>query len=117
MLPSRALTNIDIEKYCKHIKHFRGVFMLDDLPKTPRVNECAIVNLDKLVNPGTHWVAFKKKGNKSIYFDSFGKLPPAPEIQQYLKGSIIEYNYMKYQDYDTYNCGHLCIQFLTNKNI
>lgn len=115
MLPSRALTNIDLLKYCKDIKHFRGVFMLDDLPKRPKVNECAIVNLDKLVNPGTHWVAFKKKGNRSIYYDSFGNLPPPNELIKYLKGSTIEYNDTRHQDYDTYNCGHLCIQFLLNK--
>lgn len=116
MLPSRALTNIDLIKYTKNIKNFRGVFMRDNLPKKSWKNECGIINLDSIKGPGTHWVAYKKKGRKSYYFDSFGNLPPPQELIRYLDGSI-EYNYVTYQDYDTYICGHLCLEFLKNKTI
>lgn len=116
MLPSRALTNIDLIKYTKGVKKFRGVFMRDNLPKKPWKNECGIINLDDTEGPGTHWVAYKKNGNQSNYFDSFGNLPPPQELVNYLAGNI-EYNYTTYQNYDTYICGHLCISFLKNKNI
>lgn len=114
MLPSRSLTNIDLMQYGKIIKYFRGVFMRNNLPKKPWKNECGIINLDDVEGPGTHWVAYKKKGNKSNYFDSFGNLSPPKELIKYLGGNI-EYNYIKYQDYDTYVCGHLCLIFLLNK--
>lgn len=117
MLPSRALTNIDLIKYSKDVKKFRGVFMRDNLPKKPWKKECGIINLDGMEGPGTHWVAYKTNGRKSIYFDSFGNLPPPQELVRYLSGSIIEYNYISYQDYDTYICGHLCLEFLKNKNL
>lgn len=116
MLPVRALTNIDLMKYTKGLKNFRGVFMRNNLPKKSRKIECGIINLDGVEGPGTHWVAYKKNGNESRYFDSFGNLPPPQELIRYLAGNI-EYNYISYQDYDTYICGHLCLEFLNNKNL
>lgn len=116
MLPSRALTNIDLLHYTKDIKYFRGVFMRNNLPRKPWTNECGILNLDEMEGEGTHWVAYNKKGNKSTYFDSFGNLPPPQELIKYLDSSSIEYNYTKFQDYNTYVCGHLCLAFLLNKN-
>lgn len=117
MLPLRALTNFDLLHYGKYIRYFRGVFMRNNLPKKPRSNECGIINLDGMEGPGTHWVAYNKKGNRSTYFDSFGNLPPPQELIQYLLcSSNIEYNYTKFQDYNTYVCGHLCLAFLLNKN-
>ena len=51
--------------------------MRNALPKNgPRYNESAIVNLDDASGPGTHWVAYRKRGNKVLYFDSFGDLKP-----------------------------------------
>ena len=51
--------------------------MRDGLPKRgPRKLESAMVNLDDSQGPGTHWVAYRKKGNHVTYFDSFGNLQP-----------------------------------------
>lgn len=88
--------------------------MRNTLPSKPWKNECGIINLDGVEGPGTHWVAYKKNANKSNYFDSFGNLPPPQELIRYLGGNI-EYNYIKYQDYGSYVCGHLCLLFLLNK--
>ena len=86
--------------------------MRDNLPRyKPWKNECGIVNLDSLKGPGTHWVAYCKKGKLIEYFDSFGNLQPPIEIIHYL-GLNIKYNYTKYQDFNTFNCGHLCLKFL-----
>ena len=87
--------------------------MRDNLPKTPRKYESGIVNLDTLSGPGTHWVAYYKKALHTEYFDSFGNLQPPREILKYL-GDNIKYNYNKYQNYDSTNCGHLCLHFLYN---
>lgn len=118
MLPKRALTNIDLLAYAKiySIPYFRGVFMRNALPVNgPHYNESAIVNLDSKSGPGTHWVAYQKRGSKVIYFDSFGDLRPPLDLISYLRVDEIMYNYKRYQKFNTYNCGHLCLKFLCNK--
>jgi len=95
------------------IHHFRGVFCIDRLPVAPRIREVAVVNLDFEKNSGTHWVCFKKNGKFVYYFDSFGNLPPPLQLQKYLTGCDIEYNYERQQTFGTFNCGHLCLKFLT----
>lgn len=90
--------------------------MRNSLPKKPLHNECAVVNLDDLNGPGTHWVAYCKKKNEISYFDSFGNLPPPKELVKYFgSNKIIKYNYKKYQEYDTVICGQLCLKFLFNE--
>jgi len=42
-------------------------------------------------------------------------LQPPIEIVKYLKPPI-EYNYRNEQKFNTYNCGHLCLTFLFQKN-
>jgi len=93
--------------------------MRDSLPKThPRKYECGVINLDSSNNLGTHWVAYKKiNSNNVIYFDSFGNLNPPKEFVEYMKNCKIHFNYNQYQQYNTYNCGHLVLKFLYNKCI
>ena len=40
------------------IKHFRGIYSRDGLPKKIR-KECGIINLDDMTGPGTHWVCYR----------------------------------------------------------
>lgn len=120
MLPkNRPLNDLEMQKFIKtlEIKHFRGVFMRDRLPKKPFINECAVVNLDSIYGSGTHWVAYCKKKNDVYYYDSFGNLPPPQELGKYFgSNSNIHYNYFRYQDYNTFICGQLCLTFLHNFN-
>lgn len=80
--------------------------------KKPYKNECAVINLDSSSGEGSHWTAYVKKGTKVLYFDSFGNLPPPKELQNYLSNYTIQYNHRQFQNYNTVNCGHLCINFL-----
>lgn len=95
--------------------------MKDRLPRQIHKNlETGVINLDDSHSPGTHWVAYKKYGNKIIYFDSYGNLQPPKEVVKYFKsnGNVqIYYTYKKYQilEKNTYTCGHFCIKFLLNK--
>ena len=123
-LPKGPLTNFDLEKYAKKLKipKFKGVFMRDNLPVTsgPDKFERAIVNLDSIVGVGTHWVAYKKLGSVTYYYDSFGDLPPPTELVNYLYAGItptntILYNYNRDQSFDSVICGHLCLKFLADK--
>ena len=79
-----------------------------------RRNESGIINLDNVEGPGTHWVAYVKRGCRAIYFDSFGNLRPPKELVQYLDKDVvkIEYNRTSYQKYNQSNCGQLCLRFL-----
>ena len=73
-------------------------------------NESGIINLDNAKGSGTHWVAYAKRGNRAIYFDSFGNLRPPNELIRYLNVSKINYNHTSYQTYT--QSGQLCLQFL-----
>ena len=58
ILPNKPLNNFELEDAAKRLKipSFRGVFLLDTLPKKPNKKECGIVNFDKSDGPGTHVV-------------------------------------------------------------
>ena len=58
ILPNKPLSNFELENAVKKLKipYFRGVFLLDTLPRKPNKKECSIVNFDKSGGPGTHWV-------------------------------------------------------------
>ena len=107
IIENKALSNRELIEYIKQlkIKHFRGVFMRDDLPKKKRTKECGIVNLADSLSDGTHWVCYFNH----YYFDSYG-LPPPLEIVEYL-GDNLEYNIYQIQKSGQI-CGHLCLYFL-----
>lgn len=90
--------------------------MRDKLPKIPRQTECGIINLDSNRGNGTHWVAYYKDKNNVEYFDSYGNLQPPLEVLKYL-GDNINYNYKRFQTFNSFNCGHLCLKFLINSQI
>lgn len=94
------------------IKNFRGVFMRDNLPTSPKHYECGVVNLDSINSSGTHWVAYIKENSRVHYFDSYGLLRPFKQFLRYMKHCKITYNTKNYQQKHPYNCGQLCIKFL-----
>ena len=89
ILTNKPLSNFELEDAVKKLKilYFRGVFLLDTLPKKPNKKECGITNFDKSGGPGTHWVAWYKNGTTKIYFDSYGVQPPL-EVINYLGSPI-----------------------------
>jgi len=116
-MPVGATTNIQLDHLARrmHVPYFRGVFMRNALPISgARRNESGIVNLDDARGSGTHWVAYAKRGNHVIYFDSFGNLRPPKELVRYFGNGVtkIEYNRTPYQTYNQSICGQLCLQFL-----
>lgn len=120
MLPKdRPLNEIDISQFAsEHIPNFRGVFMRNNLPKKCNKIESGVINLDSQDGDGTHWCAYYKVEQKCFYFDSFGNLKPPIELIRYLGSKcLIFYNHKRYQDFNTYNCGNLCIQFLVEMTI
>ena len=67
------------------IKHFRGIYSRDGLPKKIR-KECGIINLDDMTGPGTHWVCYRNINNIVEYFDPFGLIMPN-EAKKYFNTS------------------------------
>ena len=112
LLINKPSSNFELEDAVKKLKipYFRGVFLLDTLPKKLNKKECGIVNFDKSGCPGTHWVAWYKNGENKIYFDSYGVQPPT-EVINYL-GKSIYYNTDQVQPPGQAFCGHLCLYVL-----
>ena len=112
VLENKPLNNFDLVNAVKKLKSlcFRGVSLLDTLPKKPNNKECRIVNFDKSGGLGTHWVAWYKNGKTKIYFDSYGVTPPL-EVINYL-GDSIYYNTDQIQPRGAVFCGHLCLYVL-----
>ena len=109
-IPYKALTNIELYDYANKLQiPLRGIFMRDGLPKSPYENENGIVNFNKLSEGGTHWIAYHKKGNVKIYFDSFGGVV-LQEVRNYLKSPI--YRNTDIVQGNTPFCGHLCLYVL-----
>jgi len=77
-------------------------------------NESDVVNLDDARGPCTHWVAYAKRDNHVIYFDSFGNLRLPEELVRYFGNGVtkIQYNRTPYQTNNQSICGQLCLQFL-----
>ena len=117
MLPNKPLSNFELEDAVKRLKipSFKGVFLLDTLPKKPNKKECGIVNFDESGGPGTHWVAWYKNGKTKIYFDSYGVRSPL-EVIRYL-GKQIHYNTDQVQPVGQVFCGHLCLYILKELSV
>ena|SRR5271165_376111 len=111
-----TLTNIEIDNYAKKLKFKNYVKhrMLDEIKGEAKTNECGIINLDKSSGPGTHYVAYFKKGNSKYFFDSFGIKPPN-EVVNYLKSPIL-YSTFRIQKLEDSNCGKLCLYVLFTLN-
>ena len=97
VLPNKPLSNLEVIEAAKKLSlnWFRGVFLLDTLPKKAKLNECGILKLDSSSDDGTHWVMWFKKGKDKFYFDSYGVQPPS-ELIAYIKSPIF-YNSKRVQ--------------------
>lgn len=68
-----------------------------------------IINLDTSKNEGTHWTACYSHPHKSLYFDSYGFVPPL-ELENKIKPYL--YNDKDIQDWNSEACGWYCIAFI-----
>jgi len=53
-----------------------------------RRNESGIVNVDDAKSPSTHWIAYAKRDNHMIYFDSFSNLRSPKELVRYFGNGV-----------------------------
>lgn len=112
ILPNEALSNFQLIDAVKKldIKHFRGVFLRDQLPKKSNDKECGILNTGDSNTNGYHWMCWYRNGDAKFCFDSYA-LPPPVELVKYLKRPVY-YNSERIQYGNTVFCGHLCLYVL-----
>ena len=62
MIPSRPLTNFEIQQYYQNEPRSNGVYSRDNVPKQIK-DGAYVINLDEYKDTGTHWIALfcKKK--------------------------------------------------------
>ena len=90
---------------------FIGVFAADQLPERKKKG-LYIVNLDKIENDGSHWVAMNigSGKKKSFYFDSYGMPPPFEHFRRFLRRGF-RWNKKQLQHPLSTTCGQWCLYF------
>ena len=118
IMEAPPLSNYDIDNALSHLKHYRGCFAKDSLPKKMKRKEYTVVNLDDSGNPGYHWTAIVNdpKCDFVDYFDPFGIMPSA-EIHKYMKtaGKDIRFNDNQLQDIYSVRCGYFCLYYIKQR--
>ena len=91
------------------MKNFKGMFSRDNFKGTIKKPECAVINLNDSIGPGTHMVCYYN----NYYFDPFG-MPLPLEAEKYIEDS--KYNDIQCQDIKSVLCGYYCLYFLKRLN-
>jgi len=81
-----SISNITINNFLSQRDDtFDGVYSSDEIKNTYLKNEHSlIVNLSSVDEPGTHFVAFHRKKNKLIMFDSLASYIITPSIKKFI---------------------------------
>ena len=94
------------------IKHFRGIYSRDGLPRKIR-KECGIINLDDITGAGTHWVCYRNLDSVVEYFDPFGLIMPNEALEYFRTArKLIVYLIDEIQNRNTVLCGYWCLYYL-----
>ena len=70
-LDKYPMSNLKIDEILKGNESYIGTFLKDNVPILKN-NQSTIINLQDSDKKGSHWVSYKKIGNKIFYFDSYG---------------------------------------------
>ena len=105
------MSNIKIDKILKNNENYIGTFSKDNVPILKN-NQSTIINLQDSDKKWSHWVNYKRIGNKIFYFDSYG-VAYIPDIikNQYPNHQFI-CNIYRIQSMDSNQCGRFCILFV-----
>jgi len=101
-----------LNKYCL------GVFPFDVLPRPQSIPTCAILNLDRKNQPGSHWVAvFIDESGVGEYFDTYGRPPKKSQIKNYFKKHALDWKFNEKMIQSPYSsvCGQFCIYYLCHR--
>ena len=108
LMSYHPLTNFEIQKYYQNEPRFDGVYSKNNLPK--KIKDGAyVINLDKYVDVGTHWIALFCKRNEIVYFDAFGVEHVSEEIKEFIGNKNIIANIFRVQANNSIMCRSFCI--------
>jgi hypothetical protein len=112
---SRTTEN-QLENFAKKNKiNLNGVYSKNQLNNLKPKNGGYIINMqDSNKGNGTHWVCCWIDKNESIYFDSFGIVPPI-EIENFIqefKPGMVFHSNIDIQNINSGGCGQYCMDFL-----
>ena len=110
-LDNYPISNLKIDEILQHDKNYIGTFSKDNVPILKN-NQSTIKNLQDSYKNSSHWISYKKIGNKIFYFDSYG-VAFIPDIikNQYPNYKFI-CNIYRVQSIDSNQCGKFCILFV-----
>ena len=110
-LDNYPMSNLKIDEILQYDKNYIGTYSKDNVPILKN-NESTIMNLQDSDKKGSHWVSYKRIGNKIFYFDSYG-VAYIPDIikNQYPNHKFI-CNIYRIQSMDSNQCGRFCILFV-----
>lgn len=93
---------------------FKGVYPSDKIPKLNELSSYAILNLDKSYEPGSHWIAIAKKGNRTYVYDSFGRTHTKiiPNLKYSGNGRLINTDRDAEQQIQQTDCGARSLAWL-----
>ena len=108
LMSYHPLTNFEIQRYYQNEPRFDGVYSKNNLPK--KIKDGAyVINLDKYVDVGTHWIALFCKRNEIVYFDAFGVEHVPEETKEFIGNKNIIANIFRVQANNSIMCRYFCI--------
>ena len=113
----KPLSNFDVMDWISKLKirHFRGVYNRDGLPRKIR-KECGIISLDDIQGAGTHWVCYRNLTGVVEYLDPFGLIMPNEALKYFnTSGKQIVYSIDEIQNRSTVFCGYWCLYYLLER--
>ena len=94
-------------------KRFCGIYPLDMIPENLPANSLIVVNQDRAMQTGSHWIVLHYKENNIIeHFNSVGK-PPKRFIHNLVIGNknTYMYNNKRLQACNSNTCGLFCLYY------
>ena len=102
------MSNLKIDEILKYDKNYIGTFSKDNVPLLKN-NQSTIINLQDPNKLGSHWVSYKRIGNKIFYFDSYA----VPFVNNIIKNQYPNHKFIcniyRIQSMDSNQCGRFCI--------
>ena len=105
------MSNLKIDDILKNNVNYIGTFSKDNCPVLKN-NQSTIINLQDSDKSGSHWVSYKKIGNKIFYFDSYA----VPFVNNIIKNQYPNHKFIcniyRIQSMDSNQYGRFCILFV-----
>ena len=108
---NNPINNLKIDEILKHDKNYIGTYSKDNVPILKN-NQSTIINLQNSDRNGSHWVSYKRIGNKIFYFDCYGAAYIPDIIKNQYPNHKFICNIYRIQSMDSNQCGRFCILFV-----